>query len=456
MRSLGKLFSVLLVLSFVQLCVSFAAAKSPPESDPSGHPRVIAIRIDGTINPASADYLRSALAQAEEQQAKLLLIRLNTPGGLIPSMKDMVADILESKVPVVVYVSPSGGGAMSAGVFLTLAAHVAVMAPGTNIGAAHPVGIDGQDVTGDMRAKLENDAASQARSIALQRNRNAEWAERAVRESISATDREAVDEKVVDFIASDEERLFSLLEGRTVTVRGEPVTLRNLAPEAIVEVPMNFRQHVVNVLADPTITVLLWLGALLGIGIEMYHPGGMVPGIIGVICLILALTAAQVLPLNYGGIALLLLGGVFFAVELFMPTFGVWGIAGIVCLVLGSIYLVDTEIVWSASGFEVNQLFLASAATLTGALLLGICYLVIRTNRRQVATGVEGLINKTGVVVTEFSAKAGENQPLGTISVMGELWKARLNPTSSGELPKVGERVRVVRLESGMVLVVES
>ena len=417
----------------------------------SARPIVVAT-INGPINPATDDYLRTTLARAEKENAALFVLRLNTPGGLLTSMQKMVEALLEAPVPTVVYVTPAGAGATSAGVFVTLAANVAAMAPGTTIGAAHPVLGGGTDVKGDMGAKIENFTASLIRAIAEQRGRNVKWAEQAVRESVSITDRQAVEEKVVDLVASDLDKLLADIEGRTVTVTGRPVTLRELKKLPLHYVDMNFRQSVVNVLSDPNVAILLGLGAMLGLGIEFYHPGAVFPGVAGAICLVLSLTAAQVLPISIGGLVLLLLSAVFFVVELFMPTFGIWGSAGIVCLVLGSIYFIDSDMVWSESGFAVNKTLVGSIAALVGSVLALVCYLAVKSQRSRVTTGKEGLLGKRATVKVDFvESPAGVLE--GKVEVMGEIWKARA--AAGGMPPKKGQKLEVVELQEGLTLVVK-
>lgn len=443
------LYLVCVCASVAQLLAAHGHfAEGQDAADTSGRPILIAT-INGPINPATDDYLRTSVQKAADRHAALLIIKLNTPGGLLTSMQTMVETLLESPVPTVVYVSPGGGGAMSAGTFLTLAGNFAVMAPGTTIGAAHPVLSSGGDVQGDMGAKVENFAVSLIRAIAEQRGRNAKWAEQAVRESVAITDRDAVREGVIDFVAADIDSLLEQLEGRTAQVNKQPVTLTGLRNAARTPVDMNLKQQTVNVLADPNIAILLGLGALLGIGIEFYHPGAIFPGIVGVVCLILSLTAGQVLPISYGGVALLLLGAGFFVVELFLPAFGIWGVAGIVCFVLGSIYFVDTDQVWAESGFSVDRVLIGSVATVVGGLLMALCYLALRSGKQAVTTGPNRLVGLEGVVASDFKFKGSEGDTIadGKIRIAGEIWNARLETAGKSEdveLPKQGERLVVI------------
>lgn len=446
-RSFVFVFLLLLFAFWTSFTTSIAHAES------NG---VLIIPVQGSINPATEDFIRGQVARAEQEQKQLIVLQLNTPGGLLSATQRIVELLLQSKVPIAVYVGPAGSSATSAGVFITLAGHFAVMAPGTTIGAAHPVSGGGQDLSDDMREKVENFAVSLIKAIAEQRGRNVQWAEQSVRESVSITDREAVDLKVVDFAATDIDSLLDGLEGRTVNVAGQQVVFRGLRSQPRQTASMTFRQLVVNVLADPNIAMLLWLGALLGIGIELYHPGVALPGIFGVICLVLALTSMQMIPIDYGGLALLLLGGIFIVVELYMPAFGIWGIAGIICLVLGAIYFVDMGDVWSSERI-IDRTFFATVAGLIGSFFMYLAYSMLAMRRNPVVTGREGLIGQEAVVKVAFLPRADGYE--GRVQVMGELWNARLDrKTGESEptLPDVGSKVRIVKVAEAFMLIVES
>lgn len=450
--------SLLAIVALLALGLStFGAGLSAQGVSSDARPVMIAT-IDGTINPAADNYLRAAIAKAAASNAQLLILKLNTPGGLLTSMQTMVEQLLESPVPTVVYVSPSGGGAISAGVFITLAGNFAVMAPGTNIGAAHPVMGGGQDVKGHMGEKVENFAASLAKAIAEQRKRNVTWAEKSVRESVAITDREAVELKVVDFVASDIPYILEKLEGKTLTVKGATVTLSGLRQASQQEIAWSFKQKLINILSDPNIAILLGLAAIAGIGIELYHPGLVVPGVVGVVCLILSLTAGQVLPISQGGLALLLVGAGLFAVEFFMPAFGIWGIAGTICFVLGAIYFVDTDMVWSTGAFTVNRVLVGSVAGLLGATFLGLSYLVLQVRGRAVTTGKEGLLGKVATVTADFAVEPGQGESSaqwysGRVTILGENWKARIEVLENDPAPRRPEKVEVTAVE-GLVLLV--
>ncbi len=441
----------------ILLCVLglFAARVVPSASladSPAGP--IVLLRIEGTINPATADYLRAGLEAASLSEARLVVLQLNTPGGLLPSMQLMVESLLQSKVPTVVYVSPRGGGAMSAGMFITLAGNFAVMAPGTTIGAAHPVLNGGSDITGDMGQKIENFSVSLAKAIAEQRGRNVKWAEEAVRESVSATDREAQADGIIDFIAGDLDRLLSDLEGKSVNAAGRQVTLTGLRDAPRREIPMSLKQKVLNVLADPNIAMLVGMGALLGLGIELYHPGALFPGIFGAICLVLSLVAGQVLPITTGGIVLMLLGAAFCLAEAFVPSFGILGIVGTICVATGAIYAIDEDQVFSASSFDVDRVSIFGAAFLVGSCFVFIARQVMKSRSRKVTTGREGLVGKEARVLVDFNEIPGEpGKAHGKVRVMGEIWKAVLDGEVQS-LPKRDEALVVRSVSGDMTLVV--
>ena len=397
-----------------------------------GGSTVILVVIDGGINPATADYIFEALQVARAREAQALLIELDTPGGLLDSTKSIVKEILGATVPVIVYVAPSGAGATSAGVFVTLAGHVAAMAPGTNIGAAHPVGGQGENVTGDMAEKVENFAVSLSRTIAQQRGRNVEWAERAVRESVSITEREALDLKVIDLIANDVNDLLQKIDGREVEVAGRTVRLAT-AGAAIERQDMRLRQKVLNILANPNLAYLLMMAGILGLYVEFTHPGVFFPGVAGAICLLLALAALQVLSINYTGLVLILLGVALLVGELFLPSFGVLGVGGLIAFVLGSLLLFDTP----ESTLMLDRSVIAGAALVLGGFTFVVGWLVVRTQRRRSAVGLEGMIGEIGEV-RRTADSAGKVK----VFVHGEYWDA-----IAEEPVQVGAEVEVVSID---------
>jgi len=399
---------------------------------------VILLVVDGGINPATADYIHDGIESARQAGAQALIIELDTPGGLLDSTKSIVKDLLGSPVPVIVYVAPSGAGAASAGVFVTMAANIAAMAPGTNIGAAHPVGGQGEDIGGDMREKVENFAVSLSRTIAQERGRNVEWAEKAVRESVSITEREAVQLRVVDLVADNLQDLLRQVDGREVKIEGRTVVLAT-ADVAVVRQDMRLRQKILDLLAHPNVAYLLMMAGILGLYVEFTHPGVFFPGIAGAICLLLGMAALQVLPINYSGLALIVFGLALLVSELFLPSFGILGVGGLIAFVLGSLLLFDTP----ESTMTVDPGIVFGAAATLGGFTLIVSWLVVRAQRRQPVLGLEGMKGEIGEVVR--TSDAGEKVK---IFVHGEYWDADTDgPVSVGDLVEViggqGLRIRV-------------
>lgn len=401
--------------------------------EPSG-PHVDLIVIDGGINPAVDDFIRESIARARSKGARALIVQLDTPGGLLTSTRSIVKDILGAQVPVIVYVAPSGAGAGSAGVFITLSAHVAAMAPGTNIGAAHPVGGGGEDVKGVMGEKIENFTASFSEAIAQKRGRNTEWAIQAVRRSVSITEKEALKKNVIDIVAKDIDDLLRQAEGKTVDVDGHEQSL-SFKGVRVERFEMGLKQKIINTLSDPNIAYLLMMAGILGLYMEFSHPGVIFPGVAGGIALLLALTSFQVLPINYAGLLLILLGIALLIGEAFIPSFGVLGIGGAISLGLGSLLLFDTE----SSDLAVDRSIVFTAVATLSAFILLIGYLVFKSQKRKPTLGLEGLIGEIGEVKVKLS-------PSGKIFVHGEYWNAE----GEGEIG-VGEKVQVVGYD-GMCL----
>jgi len=404
---------------------------------------VFRIRIDGAITPAAADYLAAGIEQAAAAEALALVVELDTPGGLLDSTKTMVKALLAAPLPVLVHVWPGGASATSAGVFVTMAAHVAAMGPGTSIGAAHPVAGQGKDIEGDMRKKVENFTASFGSAIAQRRGRNVEWAEKAVRESVAVTEKEAVELRVVDFVASGLTDLLKQASGRRVEVAGHDVVLnlhRAIGEDGtarVVDVEMTLRQRVLSFVSDPNIAYLLMMVAMLGLYMELSQPGAVVPGVVGTIALLLALLASQVLPISGGGALLMLLGAAFLVAELFVPSFGILGFGGIVALALGSLFLYTPE-----SSLYVDRRLIATTVVMATTIMLAVGSLLLRDRRRRPALGAEGLIGEIGVAVTDVG-------PSGKVRVHGELWNASSTaPIAAGTSVRIesvtGLKVRVV------------
>ncbi len=396
--------------------------------------RVDLIVIDGTINPAVDDFIGESIATSARDGAVALVIQLDTPGGLLTSTKHIVKEILGAPVPVIVYVAPAGASASSAGVFVTMAGHVAAMAPGTTIGAAHPVGPGGSDVGGDMREKIENFTVSFGQSIAERRGRNVAWAEKAVRESVSITEKQAVEKKVVDVVAPDLKSLFAQIDGREVQV-GDTRRKLALGPDPdLHRLEMRLKDRLLDRIADPNIAYLLFMAGVLGLYFEFAHPGVVFPGVAGSICLLLALAAFQVLPINATGILLLLIGIAMLIAEIFVASFGVLGVGGVAAFVLGSLFLFDA----ADPTMAVHRPIIAAAALTVSAFFLAVGYLVLRTQVRRATTGSEGLVGELGVVRERVMGT-------GKVFVHGEYW----NAVSDAPL-EVGERVEVTSVEPGM------
>jgi membrane-bound serine protease (ClpP class) len=397
---------------------------------------VARITVDGAITPATASFIGESIERAHRENAAALVIELDTPGGLLSSTRTIVKDLLAAPVPVVVYVAPSGAGAGSAGVFITMAAHVAAMAPGTSIGAAHPVGGGGEDIPGTMGEKVENFTASFSEAIAKQRGRNVEWAVKAVRRSVSVASDEAAKLKVVDLVARDMDDLLTRIDGRTVEIGGQKQVLKVKDAE-VREFEMRLSQRVLAVLADPNVAYLLMLAGLLGLYIEFTSPGVVVPGIVGGICLLLALTAMQVLPINMGALALVGLGVALLVAEAFLPTFGVVGVGGLVAFLLGSLFLFDA----GGEDVQVARGIIVGAGGGLGAFMLLVGVLIARRRGAPALVGVEGMIGAVGTARDRLA-------PAGTVLVHGEYWTAETeDPIEAGTPVEVvaveGLRLRV-------------
>ncbi|MBI5503889.1 MAG: nodulation protein NfeD [Deltaproteobacteria bacterium] len=412
-RSAGRqaLRALMLAIGLAVTCSSQALAQAAATSVYRAH-------VEGPITPAVVDYLDGAIVAAHAAGAPALIVMLDTPGGLLESTKAIVKSFLASPLPIIVYVAPGGASATSAGVFLTIAAHVAAMAPGTSIGAAHPVGGQGEDIPGDLGKKVENFTAAFGTAIAERRGRNIAWAEKAVRESVTATESDAVKLAVVDFVAENLADVLAKAGGRKVEVAGDEITLDMTAvigadgQPRVVDIEMTLRQRVLAVIADPNIAYLLMMAAMLGLYMEFTHPGAVMPGVVGAICLLLALLAGQVLPINLTGLLLLLLGMGCLIGEAMAPSFGVLGLGGIVALALGSLFLYTTD-----SALQVDRRLIASVVACFGAFLLLVVTVLVRDRRRPAVGGGEGLVGEFGVALTEVHRN-------GQVRVHGERWNA--------------------------------
>ena len=394
---------------------------------------VISMKIDGTINPVTADFIHNGIEKAGKENASCLIIHLNTPGGLLKSTRVIITDILESPVPVIVYVSPGGAQSGSAGVFITLAAHIAAMAPGTNIGAAHPVILQGS-MDSTMSEKITNDAAAFIRSIAQKRNRNIEWAENAVRKSFSYSETEALEDSAINIIAKDEQDLLNQVDGKQVELSSGTIILHTKGAR-IEPFRMGFLEKLLNVISDPTIAYILLLIGLYGIMFELYSPGVILPGVAGVISLILAFYSMHTLPVNYAGVALIIFAVILFLLEIKIVSHGILAIGGVISLLLGSMMLIK-----SGPGLEmmrISRTVIFTATAISALFFLFIIGAGIKAQRGKVVTGIDALIGDTGEVIEPL-------QPSGMIRVQGELWSAE---SLSGVIGK-GEKVRIKEMKN--------
>ena len=384
-------------------------------------PKVIAVDVDGMVHPITVEIVGSAIDRAKRENATLIIIRLNTPGGLMDAMRETIEKIVSSPIPVVTLVAPSGGRAASAGFFILESGDLAAMAPGTNTGAAHPVALGGE-MDAEMKQKVENDAAAYMRSITTKRGRNSALAETAVRESKSFTEREALDQHLIDLIAANEQELLSALDGRAITrFDGGRLTLHTAG--ATIEVyEKSVRQRIISAIADPNIALVLLVIGALAIYVEFSHPGLIAPGVIGAIMVLLGLSAISVLPINWLGAALLLLAFSLFALEVKLASHGILGAGGAVAMVLGAVMLIDSP----QPEMRIHWLTAISLALPFSAITVFLLSLAVRARRNKVVTGREGMIGETGAAVTELS-------PEGKVFVHGEYWDAvAARPVAAG------------------------
>lgn len=406
------------------------------------------IKIDGTINPVVADYIHETINKAERDNAECLIIELNTPGGLLKSTRVIVRDFLSSKIPIVVYVSPPGSQAASAGVFITLAAHIAVMAPGTNIGAAHPVILNEnekqnkKDSLNIMMEKATNDAAALIRSIAEKRNRNIQWAEKAVRESLSLSETEALNQNVIDIISKNLDSLLNSLDGRKVeTVLGSKII--NSKNARIHNIEMNLIQKLLDVISDPNIAYILLMIGIYGLIFELSNPGSILPGIVGIICLVLAFYSFHTLPINYAGLGLIIFAILLFIAEILVVSHGLLTTGGIISFIIGSLMLINSD--FPGDFLKISLSVIITATVLTALFFAFAIGKGIAAQKRQPVTGTEGLIGETGKAISKITTNSS-----GQILLHGEIWTAECK---NGEV-NPGEKVKVVDRKN-LILIVE-
>lgn len=432
------------------LCLSGAALQAgaqPAESVPP----VLLLRIDGAIGPAAADRVSRALDRAVREQAQLVVLELDTPGGLDTAMRSIIKGILGSPVPVATFVAPSGARAASAGTYILYASHIAAMAPATNLGAATPIAIGmpspggappaasapaGQEAGHDTLAtKRINDASAYMRALAQLRGRNAAWGEQAVREAVSLSAAEALQRKVIDLIAADVPDLMRQLDGRVVQrgdAQGGPMTLHT-AKAAVVMLEPDWRDKLLAAISDPSLALVLMMVGVYGLLFEFMNPGFVAPGVIGGVCLLLALWGLQMLPINYAGLALIVLGIAFFVAEAFVPSYGTLGLGGVAAFAFGALLLIDSD----APGIAIPWPLIAGVTVVSAAVVIGVAGMAARARRRPVVSGSAAtLVGASGTVI-EF---AGDH---GWADVNGERWRVR-----AAQPLQPGQRVRVTRVDS--------
>ncbi len=396
---------------------------------------VYILRVSDAISPGIADFITRGIKKADTEKAACLIIELDTPGGLAESMRKIVMAMYAADIPIVVFVSPSGARAASAGVMITMAADVAAMAPGTNIGAAHPVASGGKEIGETMSEKVTNDMVAYVKSIADKRGRNAEWAEKAVRESVSVTEKEALEQNIINIIATDIDDLIRQIDGREIEGKGK-LNLKEAGRKVLQE---SLRTKILKTISDPNIAYILMMIGLAGLYFELSHPGAIFPGVVGGIALILAFFSFQTLPVNYAGILLIILSIVFFIMEMKITSFGLLSTAGVISLLLGSLMLFEGE----EDQFRIAWQVLIPTITAVSAFFVGVAGLAFKAQMSKPKTGDRGLVGEIGVVKKKIA-------PEGKVFVHGELWFAKARSSL-----EEGTKVRVVKMEN-LVLEVEA
>jgi membrane-bound serine protease (ClpP class) len=415
------LFTLLILMSLVFVM----------QAQTEGGQDIHVIEVEGIINPVSAKYIVNAIDQAQEENAKCLILVLDTPGGLMESMRMIVKKMLSAEVPVVVYVAPSGARAASAGVFVTMAAHVAAMAPSTNIGAAHPVTLGGKEQDKTMMEKIVNDTVAFAKSIARKRGRNDEWAAKAVEKSVSITEEEALKLNVIDLVSPSLDDLIASLDGRKISMDEKETLVLATKDAHIKRISMTWRDRLLDAISHPQIAYLLFLLGMMGIYFEISNPGAILPGVVGGIAIILAFFALQVLPINYAGLALMVLGVILFIAEIKVTSYGLLSVGGIISLLMGSIMLIDNPTEYLRISWQV----IVPAVAVSGGFFIFAVAMAVRARLKKPTTGIEGLVGKIGVAETDF-------RPDGRVAVHGELWTAE-----SEDKIRKGNAVEVIRVD---------
>jgi membrane-bound serine protease (ClpP class) len=403
--------------------------------------KVLIINLNAAIHPVTAEFVLKSLEKARQEQAKLLIIKLNTPGGLDSSMREIIEGIVNSPVPVVAYVSPYGARAASAGFFISVSCDVFAMAPGTTTGAAHPVSValTGQNTDKTMEEKVTHDAAAYIRTLAGKRDRNIQMADDAVRKSLSYTEQEALKGQMIDLVANSENELIQALDGRKIKRFNGQIEELRLKDEPLVEIPLTFRQKFLMAIANPNLAYILLMVGLLGLYFEFANPGAVLPGVIGGISLLLAFFSFQILPINYVGLLLILLGTVLFIAEVKVHSYGALTMGGIISLLLGSIMLIKAPI----PELRPSLKYIIPVALGVSLVFILLVYLVIKVHTRRTLTGKEGMVGEIGTALTSFA-------PDGKVFVHGEIWRA-----VSDEVINRGDKIQVAEVKSNLTLKVK-
>ncbi len=421
-----KRFIQVFSFGFLLLFLGFGIYGLTQEKQP-----VYIIEVEGIINPATARFITESIDKAINNNAQCLIIQLDTPGGLMDSMRSIVKKILTANIPIIVYVSPSGARAASAGVFITLSAHIAVMAPSTHIGAAHPVTLGEGKESKTMSEKIVNDTVSYIKTIAKTRGRNVDWAEKAVRKSVSITEEEALRQNVIDFISPDLNDLLTKIDGKVIKFDGVSRTLstKGVKPRSL---EMSWRYRLLDVISNPTIAYILLMLGIYGIFFELSNPGAILPGVVGGIFLILAFYALQMLPINFAGLALIIFAIILFIAEIKVVSHGLLAIGGIISLFLGSLMLIESP----AEYMRISLSVIIPAVIVSAAFFIFAITMAVRARMKKPTTGMEGLVGETGVASTEIN-------PEGKIIIRGEFWNAYSN-----EPIEKGEKVEVIAVKN--------
>ena len=437
----------LLILFVLSLATGLYAGNGQSAPGTHGAGTAVLLNISGPIGPAVSDYVIRGIEKSEENRAAIVILQMDTPGGLDISMRDIIRKILSSEVPVVSYVAPAGARAASAGTYILYASQVSAMAPTTNLGAATPIQIGGMpgvpdekspspetekdneagETSGTLERKIINDAVAYIKGLANRYGRNAEWAEKAVREAVSLTAEEALRLKVIDLVADDQADLLRQLDSREVVMEGGTATLRT-SGVVVERFEPDWRTKILTVITDPNIAYILMLMGIYGLLFELAHPGFILPGIVGTICLLLALYTFQILPINYAGLALIILGIALMVAEAFVPSFGALGIGGVIAFVTGSVILLDEETM------QISLTLIIPTAVLSAGFFLWVMSRVYRMRRKKVITGAEGMLGMTGEAMENFTGQ-------GRVWVHGESWLAQCaEPVSKGQKIQVTEK----------------